>query len=162
MKNIHIALALILIVVPVMTGGCSAGDCEYPDVDRESKIPAGQVKITPETDVYPPILHSEEYEQPVPMPYPINTAGAEDSGFIMPDGNTFYIWFTPDPNIPAEEQVTDEVTGIYVSHRVGGVWQEPQRVWLQDRCKLALDGCVFVKDNTMWFASARAGYTGIH
>ena len=161
-KNIHIALALILIVVPVMAAGCSAGDCEYPDVDRESKIPAGQVKITPETDVYPPILHSEEYEQPVPMPYPINTAGAEDSGFIMPDGNTFYIWFTPDPSIPAEEQVTDEVTGIYVSHKVGEVWQEPQRVWLQDACELALDGCVFVQDNTLWFASVRTGYTGIH
>ena len=23
------------------------------------------------------------------MPYPINTTGAEDSGFTMPDGNTF-------------------------------------------------------------------------
>ena len=162
MKNIHIGLVVILTIVPVVAGGCSAGDCEYPDVDRESKIPVGQVKITPETDVYPPILHSDEYEQPVPMPYPINTAGAEDSGFIMPDGNTFYIWFTPDPNIPAEKQVTDEVTGIYVSHKVGGVWQEPQRVWLKDPCELTLDGCVFVQDDTMWFASARTGYTGIH
>jgi hypothetical protein len=161
-KNIHIALALILIVVPVMAAGCSAGDCEYPDVDRESKIPPGQVKITPETDVYPPILHSDEYEQPVPIPHPINTAGAEDSGFIMPDGNTFYIWFTPDPNIPVGEQLTDEVTGIYVSHKVDGVWQEPQRIWLQDPCELALDGCVFVQDNVMWFASARTGYIGIH
>jgi hypothetical protein len=161
-KNIHVGLALVLMVVPVVAGGCSAGDCEYPDVDRESKIPAGQAKITPETDVYPPILHSDEYEQPVPMPYPLNTAGAEDSGFIMPDGNTFYIWFTPDPNIPAEEQVTDEVTGVYVSHKVAGVWQEPQRVWLQDPCELALNGCVFVQDDTMWFASVRTGYTGLH
>ena len=66
MKNIHIGLALILIVIAVVVGGCSATPCEYPDVDRESKIPAGQVKITPETDVYPPILHSGEYEEPVP------------------------------------------------------------------------------------------------
>lgn len=162
MKNIHIALALILIVVLVMAAGCSAEDCEYPDVARESKIPASQAKITPETDVYPPILHSDEYEQPVPMPYPINTAGAEDSGFITPDGTTFYIWFTPDPNIAAEEQLTDEVTGIYSSHKVDGVWREPQRIWLQDACELALDGCVFVQDNIMWFASVRTGYTGIH
>jgi hypothetical protein len=64
---------------------------EIPPVDRESIIPAGQVKMTPEMDLLPPVLHSDEYEEPVPMPYPINTAGAEDSGFIMPDGNTFYV-----------------------------------------------------------------------
>jgi len=49
-------------------------------IDRESKIPSTQEKLTPATDLLPPILHSDEYEEPVPMPYPINTAGAEDSG----------------------------------------------------------------------------------
>lgn len=53
-------------------------------MDRESKIPADIVKRTPETDQYPPILHSDEYYEPVPMPYPISTAGAEDSPFILP------------------------------------------------------------------------------
>jgi len=130
-------------------------------IDRESKIPSTQVKITPETDIYPPKLHSDEYEQPVPMPYPINTAGAEDSGFIMPDGNTFYVWFTPDPGIPAQKQVIDGVTGIYVSKKVNGVWQKPKRVVLQDPDKLALDGCAFVLGNKMWFCSARTGYTGM-
>lgn len=129
---------------------------------RLQAIPPQAVKINPDTDLYPPILHSEEYEQPVPMPYPINTAGAEDSGFITPDGNTFYIWFTPDPNIPAEKQLFDGVTGIYVSQKVGGVWQEPQRIWLQYPGELALDGCLFVQGDTMWLASARTGYTGLH
>jgi len=32
-KKIHIGLALILMVVTVGVGGCSAADCEYPDVD---------------------------------------------------------------------------------------------------------------------------------
>jgi hypothetical protein len=128
----------------------------------EGAIPATAVKITPETDLYPPVLHSDEYEQPVPVPYPINTAGAEDSGFMMPDGNTYYLWSTPDPGIPAEEQVGDGVTGIYVSHKVNGEWQEPQRVWLQGPGELALDGAAFVQGNTMWFASARTGYTGMH
>jgi hypothetical protein len=36
----------------------------YP---RESKIPTDAVKMTPETDEYPPQLHSDEYEQPIPM-----------------------------------------------------------------------------------------------
>jgi len=135
---------------------------EYPDIDRESKIPADQAKITPETDIYPPVLHSDEYEQPVPMSYPVNTAGAEDSGFIMPDGNTFYVWFTPDPQVPVEKQVIDDVTGIYVSKKVNGKWQKPERVWLQDPDKLSLDGCEFVQGNKMWFCTAREGYTGLH
>lgn len=129
---------------------------------REQAIPSTAVKITPETDLYPPILHSDEYEQPVPMPSPINTAGAEDSGFMMPDGNTFYLWFTPDPNITAQEQLLDEVTGLYVSQQVNGEWQEPKRIWLQEPGELALDGCLFILEKTMWFASARSGYTGMN
>jgi hypothetical protein len=131
-------------------------------VDRESKIPAGQVKITPETDIYQPVLHSGEYEEPVPVPYPISTAGAEDSAFVMPDGKTLYVWFTPNPNAPLGEQLDDGVTGIYVSHNVNGAWQKPERVVLQDPGKQSLDGCAFIKDNTMWFCSARTGYTGMN
>jgi len=113
-------------------------------------------------DLLPPILHSDEYHQPVPLPYPINTAGAEDSGFIMPDGNTLYLWFTPDPQAPLLEQIDDGVTGIYIATKVNGEWQQPQRVWLQDPDAQALDGCTFIHDTTMWFCTARTGYTGLH
>lgn len=131
-------------------------------IDRESKIPPGQVKITPEIDLLPPILHSDEFQEPVPMPHPINTTGAEDSGFIMPDGDTFYVWFTPDPNAPLSEQLDDGVTGIYEYILVDGEWQSPERVWLQNPDKQALDGCEFVHDCIMWFCTARTGYTGLH
>lgn len=80
----------------------------------------------------------------------------------MPDGNTLYFWFTPDVQVPVEGQLTDGVTGIYVSKKVNGEWGEPERIILQDPGKLALDGAVFVQENTMWFASAREGYTGMH
>ena len=43
-------------------------------------------------------------------------------------------------NVPAEEQLHDGVTGVYVSRRVGGVWSEPTRVLLADPGELALDG----------------------
>ena len=131
-------------------------------IDRESKIPSGQEKITPGTDLSPPKLHSSEYEEPVPMPYPINTAGAEDSGFITPNGNTFYVWFTPDPGAPLQEQIDDGVTGIYIAKKVDGTWQKPERVVLQDPDKQSLDGCEFVQVNKMWFCTARTGYTGLH
>jgi hypothetical protein len=151
---------VITAALPALASGCEEQPIE--SVDRESKIPPDQEKITPETDLLPPILHSDEYDQPVPMPYPINTAGAEDSGFIMPDGNTFYVWFTPDPVASLQEQLTDGVTDIYVSQKVKGVWQQPERVVLQDPDKKSLDGCAFVQDCTMWFCTARTGYTGLH
>lgn len=134
----------------------------YPVVDREAKIPSDISKRNPETDKYPPILHSDNYEEPVPLPSPINTAGLEDSPFILPDGNTLYFFFTPDPRVPPEKQILDEVSGVWVSQKEGDFWGEPKRVWLQDPGKLALDGAVAIQGNEIWFASAREPYTGVN
>jgi len=131
-------------------------------IDRGSKIPAGAIKMTPELDELTPKSESQEYHDPIPLPYPINTAGGEDSAFILPGGETLYFWFTPDVSIPPEKQLLDGVTGIYVSHKSGDSWSEPERVWLQDANKLALDGCAFVKDDVMWFCSAREGHAGVN
>ena len=131
-------------------------------VDRETKIPANAVKILPETDEHPPLLNSSDYEKPVPVPGGVNTAGAEDSPFITPDGITLYFFFTPDINVPVEKQILDGVTGIYVSKKVNGEWSEPERVVLQDLGKLAMDGCEFVSGDIMWFCTVREGYTDIH
>ena len=142
----------ILIVVGLIAAGCAA----HPDSatrlpDREDLIPARQAKILPKADAYPPRSESREYKDPVPLPYPVNTAGAEDSAFILPDGDTLYFWFTPDGKRPVEEQAADGVTGIYVTHRLESVWQEPRRVLLQNPGRLALDGCTFVRNDVMWF-----------
>jgi len=55
---------------------------------RIDSIPPGMVKVTPATDTLPPKLMSSEFNPPVPMEAAINTAGAEDSALILPDGNT--------------------------------------------------------------------------
>lgn len=137
-------------------------ESQLPPTYGEGAIPGDAVKMAPETDIYPPILHSDELEAPVPLPYPFSTAGAEDSAFIMPDGNTLYVFFTPDVRLTPEEQVVAGITGIYVSHKDAGEWSKPERVVLQDAGKLALDGCEFVQGNTMWFCSAREGYAGVN
>ena len=153
----------VLFVILILLSGCLGQEKDTsPLVFREDLIPKNAVKITPETDLYPPILHSDEYEKPIPLPYPVNTKGAEDSAFVLPDGKTLYLFFTPDVKVPAEKQVLDGVTGIFVSERESGKWGEVKRVILQDRGKLALDGCAFVKENKMWFCTAREGYTGLH
>jgi hypothetical protein len=161
------ALVAILIVVVVAVivhfNINQQQEQETPELPtRDSAIPSGAVKMTPETDFYPPILHSDEWMTPVPLSEAINTAGGEDSAFVMPDGNTLYFFFTPDVNIPAEQQVSDGVTGIYMSKKQNGEWSPAERVVLQDAGKLALDGAEFVQGDTMWFASAREGCTGVN
>ncbi|HII72288.1 TPA: hypothetical protein HA265_06040 [Candidatus Woesearchaeota archaeon] len=150
--------AAVIILLSFINGCAKQG---YPDIDYKSKIPASAVKMTPEMDKHPPILHSEEYEAPVPLA-DVNTAGAEDSPFIPDSGDELYLFFTPDVKVPVEKQVIDEVTGIYVSKKVNGAWQSPVRVHLQDPGKLSLDGCEFVQGNTIWFCAAREGHTGLH
>ena len=133
-----------------------------PVVERETRIPVSAVKMSPETDAHPPVLHSSDFEDPIPVPGSVNTAGAEDSPFVTAGGNSLYFVFTPDVNIPAEKQLLDGVTGIYVSNKVNGEWNLPTRIILQDPGKLALDGCEFVLGEIMWFCSAREGFTGIN
>jgi hypothetical protein len=145
--------------------GCAAreagdGSAETPaQQSRYSGIPPDAVKMGPGTDIHPPQLHSAGWEEPVPLGSPVDTAGAEDSPFIY--GDDLYFFFTPDVSVPPEKQVLDNLTGIYVSRREGSGWSEPERVALQDRGKLSLDGCEFVQGDAMWFCSAREGFTGL-
>ncbi len=126
-----------------------------PTYTRIGAIPSDAVKVTPASDLLPPVLDSNDFEDPIPMPGPVNTAGAEDSPFVTPDGETFYFFFTPDVRVPAEKQLLDHVTGIWWTHRVNGSWTEPARILLNN--DVALDGCPFVQGTSMWFCSARAG-----
>jgi hypothetical protein len=147
---------------PITTGSISSTPSRTTlfILDRLDSLPPGKVKIHEDNDLYPPVLHSDDYEKPVPLPFPVNTAGAEDSPFILPDGNTLYFFFTPDPNIPVEKQLFDGVTGIYrCSKKADGAWSEPERIILND--DIALDGAEYINGSAMWFASTRPGYTGV-
>ncbi len=139
---------------------CADGECVLKLISRVEAIPDDAVKITLETDKAPPILYSDEYEEPIAMPEPITTAGAEDSAFMMPDGNTFYFVFVPDVRVPVEKQILDGSSGMYMSQKINGEWSEPERVVLND--DISLDGCHFVHGDFMLFCSVRAPYAGIH
>jgi len=158
-----IGIVVICVVVVAVIAGLNSRSPEPNNTPtRESAIPKDAVKVTPETDVFRPILHSDEWNEPVPLSQAINTAGGEDSAFVMPDGNTLYFFFTPNVTVPVEKQLLDGVTGIYVSRKQNNTWSTAERVVLQDSGKLALDGAAFVLNDTMWFASAREGYTGVN
>ncbi len=114
-------------------------------------------KVLPEQDNHPPILHSDEWKTPRPISAAVNSAGLEDSPFITPDGRTLFFFYTPSAKFPPEQQINDQVTGIYRSEKADGVWQEPKRVLLTQGNNLALDGCPFFQDDVLWFCSIRAG-----
>ena len=157
------AICVLAVVAVILAGTILNTPHENPELPtRENAIPTGAIKSTPETDIYPPILNSGEWNQPIPIAAAVNTAGGEDSPFILPDGNTLYFFFTPNVTVPAEKQLLDGVTGIYTSKKENGEWMPAERVKLQDAGKLALDGAQFIQDDTMWFASAREGYTGVN
>ena len=78
MKKKQIIVGIIVVFLSINFSGCTIND----NKNREEAIPDDAVKMTPETDSYPPQLHCDEYEEPVPMPGPINTAGSEDSPFL--------------------------------------------------------------------------------
>ncbi|MCJ7532733.1 MAG: hypothetical protein MUO64_17135 [Anaerolineales bacterium] len=59
--------------------------------------------MTTDLDPFPPVLHSNEWQGSIPIDGSINTAGAEDSPYITPDGNTLYFFFTPDVSVPPEK-----------------------------------------------------------
>jgi hypothetical protein len=149
--TVVVAILILAILLSALAPGSNVPS-------RNDVIPEDAVKMTPATDLFKPVMHSSGWESPVVMPGPINTAGAEDSPFITPDGNRFFFFFTPDVRVPVQQQLTDKVTGIWWSEKAGGSWTEPKRIILSN--DVALDGAEFVQGNTMWFASVRAGNYG--
>ncbi|MCD6576544.1 MAG: PD40 domain-containing protein [Anaerolineaceae bacterium] len=112
-------------------------------------------KVLPENDNHPPILHSDEWKTPHAISGAVNSAGLEDSPFITPDGRMLLFFYTPSADIPPEKQINDQVTGIYQSELIDGIWQEPERVLLTQGNEPALDGCPFLIDDMLWFCSIR-------
>ena len=160
--RIHLRKCVFILILVV--AACSPtiySPEDYPDSDRAAALPEDIEKVLPSADLFPPILHSAEYEQPVPITGGVNTSGGEDSPFILPDGETLYFFFTPDVRKPAEEQLFDGVTGVYIAEQTDGVWGEAERVWLEPPDMLSLDGAPTIQGDELWFASVREGINGI-
>lgn len=150
--------SLFLFALFLASLACGQATPTPAPVDRYTLLP--DVKYGPESDPWPPTA-AAGWTQPVPLPFPVNTEGGEDSPFLMPDGETLYFVFTPDVSIPAERQLLDGVTGIWVTRRSGDSWAEPERVLLSDPGELTLDGCLFILNDLMYFCTVRKGLTGV-
>lgn len=116
----------------------------------------GMTKYGPSTDPHPPTIHNSSWNAPVIWDCPVNTAGAEDSPYMSADGKLFFFFFTPNASIPANKQVNDGVTGVWVAKHDGLQWNEPQRVFTGWD---VLDGCPFYLNGALWFCSVRDSNT---
>jgi len=154
MKNLW--RAAFFLILPLSCFACEKQPSRSEVLTRGSVVEPKE-RMNPVEDPTPPILHVEGWEQPIPLSGPINTSGGEDSPFFDPTRNALFFFFTPDTTIPAEEQIGDGFTGIYVSYLEHGEWSEPERIWLTEGEELALDGCPTVRGNTLWFCSIRNG-----
>jgi len=159
-KRIYPGSLLAIILGSLLLAGCSQKPIEIPN--REDLIPGEAIKMSPENDSLPPVLLSGEFEGPVPLPYPVNTRGAEDSAFILPDGKTLYVWFTPNNRMDVVEQSQDLVTGIYRFKKAADGWGQPERVWLVIPGQPHLDGCGFFQGDKVWICGIREGHEGLH
>lgn len=152
-----VAVALIVLVAVIIITSPEP-EKTITDEDRIAAIPSTAVKMTPSNDSFAPVVHSPLWRQPVPMPGPVNSAGAEDSPFMTANGTWFFFFFTPDMNVPVQEQLVDGVTGIWWTRLVDGTWTSPEKIVLND--DVSLEGAECVVGTTMWFASVRAGNLG--
>lgn len=161
-------MASVPILILMGIQGCGADGATNPGpddepvvVDRHAAIPSDVSKVTPAQDGSPPVLHSPEFQEPVPLPV-ISTAGAEDAPFIPTDRDELYFFFAADVRESPSVQIRNPVNGIWVSKRVAGAWQEPTLVWLQEPGVLALNGCPYVGGDEMFFCTAREGFAGLN
>ena len=150
-----ILLHIILLFFFLSISGCASIDKDIVSKERQDAIPTDAVKMQPETDPAPPILHHDDWQTIIPLSEVINTAGGEDSPFYDQANNALYFFFTPNTHLPAEKQLNDGATGIYVSYFENNIWSKPQRVLLNKPDEPALDGCPFILNDTLWFCSAR-------
>jgi hypothetical protein len=158
-SRIGLALLLGLLFITLACETPAATLSPVPTLKtRLEGITAGNPKGKPATDFWPPEA-ADGWSKPVPLEGPVNTAGGEDSPFVTPDGNTLFFVFTPDVNIPAQQQLLDGLTGIWVSRRSGEAWSEPERVRLAEPGVPSLDGCEMAIGDRLYFCSIRAANT---
>lgn len=150
-----VVLAIMLILAVIIITQPGEEQEAIGQAERLAAIPADAVKMQPATDINKPIVHSSLWSQPVPLPGPVNTAGAEDSPYITSNGTWFFFFFTPDVEVPPEKQLIDGVTGIWWTKWTGVNWSSPEKIILHD--DVSLDGAECVVGTDMWFASVRVG-----
>ena len=65
----------ICILLVLLLAGCQVAEEPVEIPFREDLIPADAIKMSPENDTLPPVLLSDEYQEPVPFTLPCQHQG---------------------------------------------------------------------------------------
>lgn len=151
------ASSMVLLCGLFLLTTCNPSSNKATIMDRIEIIDPKTHKMTPAEDSTPPIIHHDGWHAPVPLDAAINKASGEDSPCYDQQNNALYFFFTPDTHLPAEQQLGDGATGIYVSYQTQKGWSAAERVLLSETQESVLDGCPFILGEELWFCSVRAG-----
>jgi len=149
----------LFLLVMILTAGC-AQNVEPAFYQSDQSITDASQSIPVENDVNPPVLHVEGWEEPQPLPAPVDKEGDELAPFITLAGDELYFFYASDLSVSEAKRALDGVSGIYYSKKVNGVWSDPERVMLSEENENALDSCVYTDGQTLWFCSRRDGNYG--
>lgn len=153
MQNRVSRFFMILCLILLLFGTACIKNKEEGQTDQPLSSPSPDTIL--QTDKNPPVLHSEDWETPQPLPAPIDAEGDELSPFITLAGDELYYFYTPDLSVSEAKQALDGISGTYYSKKVDGVWSEPQKLLLSTGD--TLDGCIYTDGQTLWFCSRRDG-----
>lgn len=156
MQNRVSRFFMILCLILLLFGTACIKNKEEGQTDQPLSSPSPDTIL--QTDKNPPVLHSEDWETPQPLPAPIDAEGDELSPFITLAGDELYYFYTPDLSVSEAKQALDGISGTYYSKKVDGVWSEPQKLLLSTGD--TLDGCIYTDGQTLWFCSRRDGNYG--
>lgn len=146
----------LFLLVMILTAGC-AQNVESAFYQSDQSIADASQSMHEENDVNPPVLHVEGWEEPQPLPAPIDEEGDELAPFITLAGDELYFFYTADLSVSEAKRALDGVSGIYYSKRIGEGWSDPERLELSEENENALDSCVYTDGQTLWFCSKRVG-----
>jgi len=110
----------LFLLIMILTAGC-AQNVESAFYQSDQSIADASQSMHEENDLNPPVLHVEDWEEPQPLPAPIDKEGDELAPFITLAGDELYFFYTADLSVSEAKRALDGVSGIYYSKKANGV-----------------------------------------
>ena len=172
-------LPFLVIVCGVLAWGCAASpspsastgqrtappggavQTQSPARQREAAIPSGAVKVSPKLDAAPPILHSDEWQSPGPRTRRREHGRRRGLALHHPRRRQPLLLLHPRPHRAPRETAAGRRHGhlpVAIRRRnLGRGGESAPAVARQARPRRVS----FRAGDTLWFCSAREGFTGI-
>ena len=152
--------ACLFLLVMILTAGC-AQNVEPAFYQSDQSITDASQGIPAEKDVNPPVLHVEGWEEPQPLPAPVDKEGDELAPFITLAGDELYFFYASDLSVSEAKRgagwsfryllFKKSEWGMVRSRKADAIRRKMKMLWI----------AVFTPmGKTLWFCSRRDGNYG--